>query len=128
MLTKIMQCGSVAGLLLASMSWHSETNYQLLLELAVYMSAVVMVQHAVRAQQYGWASGLAGLVLLLNPVVPVFTPAGNLLFFVFLLALLPVVIGFTALSGAAITLYPNLITDLHPRGESIRPTSDWLGL
>jgi hypothetical protein len=128
MLTKIIQFGSVAGLLLASMSWHSGTNYQLLLELVVYMSAIVMVQQAVRVQQYSWAAGLAGLVVLLNPVVPVFTPAGNLLFFLFLLALLPVVIGFTALSGAAITLYPNLITDLHPRGESIRPTSDWLGL
>jgi cytochrome bd-type quinol oxidase subunit 2 len=71
MLTRIVLCGSIAGLLLASMSWHSGANYQFLLELIVFMSA---------------------------------------------------------LTGAAITLYPNLITDLHPRGETISPTSEWPGL
>ena len=128
MLTKIVKIGSVAGLLLGSMSWHSGTNYQLLLDLAVYMSAIVMVQQAVRAQEYIWAAGLAGTALLLNPVVPAFTPAGNLLFFLFVLALLPFVISFAAWRDAIITLYPNLITDLHPRGEAIRPTSEWAGL
>jgi hypothetical protein len=129
MLPKIIQCGSVAGLLLASMSWHSGTNYQLLLDLAVYMSAIVMVQQAVRAREYFWAATLAGMVLLLNPVVPALTPAGNLISFLFLLALLPLVISFAALRDAStITLYPNLITNLNPRGESIRPTSEWAGL
>lgn len=128
MLTKIVKCGSVAGLLLASMSWHSGTNYQLLLDLAVYMIAIIMVQQAVRAREYIWAAGLAGLMLLLNPAVPIFTPAGNLIFFLFLLALAPFVISFAALKDATITLYPNLVTDLNPRGESIRPTSEWAGL
>jgi hypothetical protein len=116
MLTKTMKCGFVAGLLLASMSWHSETNYQLLLDVVVYMSAIVMVQQAVRAQEYLWAAILAGMVLLLNPVMPVFTPAGNLIVFFFLLALSPLVIGFAALIDATITLYPNVITEPYVQG------------
>ena len=116
MLTKTMKCGLIAGLLLASMSWHSETNYQLLLNAAVYMSAIVMVQQAVRGQEYLWAAVLAGIVLLLNPVVPVFTPAGNLIVFLVLLALSPFVLGFAALIDATITLYPNVITEPYPQG------------
>jgi len=120
MLTKIMKYGFVAGLLLASMSWRSGTNYQLLLDLAVYMSAIVMVQQAVRAQEYFWAAGLAGMVLVLNPVLMAFTPAVNLMLLALLVGLSPIVIAFAAMRDAAITLYPNLITDLNPRGESIR--------
>jgi hypothetical protein len=100
MLTKTIKCAFVAGLLLASMSWHSETNYQLLLDVVVYMSAIVMVQQAVRGQEYLWAAVLAAMVLLLNPVVPVFTPAGNLISFLFLLIFSPLVIGFAALVDA----------------------------
>jgi len=111
MLKKTMKCVSIAGLLLASMSWSSKTSYQLLLDVAVYMSAVVMLQQAVRAQEYIWAAVLAGMVLLLNPVVPVFTPAGDLAFFLFLLVLSPLVIAFAALIDAKITLYPNVITE-----------------
>jgi hypothetical protein len=128
MLTKIMKYGSVAGLLLASMSWRSGTNYQLLLDLAVYMTAIVMVQQAVRAQEYFWAAGLAGMVLVLNPVLMTFTPAGNLMLLALLVGLSPIVIAFAAMRDAAITLYPNLITDLNPRGESIRPANQWTGL
>jgi len=128
MLTKIMKYGFVAGLLLASMSWRSGTNYQLLLDLAVYMSAIVMVQQAVRAQEYFWAAGLAGIVLVLNPVLMAFTPAVNLMLLALLVGLSPIVIAFAAMRDAAITLYPNLITDLNPRGESIRPANQWTGL
>jgi hypothetical protein len=128
MLTKIIKYGSIAGLLLASMSWRSGTNYQLLLELAVYMSAIVMVQQAVRAQEYFWAAGLAGMVLILNPVLLAFTPAGNLMLLLLLVGLFPLVMAFAAMRDATITLYPNLITDLNPRGESIRPANKWTGL
>ncbi len=111
MLTNTMKCGSVAGLLLASMSWNSGTNYQLVLDVAVCMAAIVMIQQAVRAHEYLWATALAGTVLVLNPVVPAFTPAGNLMLFLFFLALSPLMIGLAALVDATATLYPNLITE-----------------
>ena len=50
-------------------------------------------------------------MLFLNPVIPVFTPAGNLIMFLFLVALLPLAMGFAALIDATITFYPNLITE-----------------
>jgi hypothetical protein len=68
------------------------------------------------------------MALLLNPMVPVFTPAGNLMLLLFLVGLSPLVMIFAALMDATVTLYPNLITDLNPRGESLRPTNDWDGI
>jgi len=111
MFTKTVKCGLIVGLLLASMCWHSGTSYQLLLDLVVCLSALVMVQQAVRAHEYFWGSTVAGIVLFLNPVIPVFTPAGNLIMFLFLVALLPLAMGFAALIDATITFYPNLITE-----------------
>ena len=116
MFTKTVKCGLIVGLLLASMSWHSGTSYQLLLDLVVCLSALVMVQQAVRAHGYFWGSTVAGIVLFLNPVIPVFTPAGNLIMFLFLVALLPLAMGFAALIDATITFYPNLITEPYSHG------------
>jgi hypothetical protein len=126
MLMKLMKWGSVAGLLLAAMSWHAEGSYALGLDLVVCVGAIVVIKQAVRGQEYFWASGFVGLALLLNPIVPILSPAGNLMLLLLLVCMSPLVIAFGALMDATITLYPNLITDLHPRGESIRPASDQL--
>jgi hypothetical protein len=125
MLTKIVKYGSVAGLLLASMSWHSGTNYQIVLDLFVYMGAIVMVQQAVRAQEYAWAASLTGIMLLLNPIVPAFTPAGNLMLLLFLVGLSPFLITFAALMDATVTLHPNVIIEPPPQRTLPIPTSAW---
>ena len=125
MLMKLMKWGSVAGLLVAATSWHGGGNYRLLLDWVVSVGAIVVVRQAVRAKQYVWAFGFVGMAVLLNPIVPLFTPAGNLMLLLFLIGLSPIVIAFAALMDATVTLYPNLITDLNPRGESIRPASEW---
>jgi hypothetical protein len=127
LLMQTMKWGSVAGLLVAAMSWHAGPNYRLLLDLVVSVGAIVVVKHAVRAKQYVWASGFVGMALLLNPFVPVFTPAGNLMLLLFLLGLTPLVLIFAALMDATVTLYPNLITDLHPRGEPLIPAYELAG-
>jgi hypothetical protein len=116
------------GLLVAAMSWHAGPNYRLLLDLVVSVGAIVVVKQAVRAKQYVWASGFVGMALLLNPFVPVFTPAGNLMLLLFLVGLTPLVMIFAALMDATVTLYPNLITDLHPRGEPQIPTYELAGI
>lgn len=128
MLVKMIKGGALASLLLASMSWHSGTNYQILLDLVVYTSAIVMVQQAVRAGEYSWAGGLTGMVLLLNPVLPAFTPAGNLMLLLFLVGLSPFVITFGALIDANIALYPNLITEPKPQDRLLTPASAWAGI
>src|SRR5690349_9513363 len=110
LLVQTMTWGSVVSLLLVAMSWHAGGNYRLLLALAVSAGAIVVVKQAIRAKQYLWASGFVGMALLLNPIVPVFTPAGNMMLLLFLVGLSPIVITFAALIDATITLYPNVIT------------------
>jgi hypothetical protein len=127
MLAQTMKWGTVVGLLVAAMSWHAGGNYRLLLDLVVSVGAIMVVKQAIRAKQYVWASGFVGMALLLNPIVPVFTPAGNLMLLLFLVGLTPLVIIFAALIDATVTLYPNLITDLHPRGEPLLPTYELAG-
>jgi hypothetical protein len=74
LLVKTMQWGAVVGLLLAAISWNAGPNYRLLLDLVVSVGAIVVVRQAARAKQYIWACGFVGMALLLNPIVPVFTP------------------------------------------------------
>ncbi len=121
LLVQTMKWGSILGLLLAAISWNAGPNYRLLLDLVVLIGANV----AVRAKQYLWASGFVGMALLLNPMVPVFTPAGNLMLLLFLVGLSPIVMTFAALIDATITLYPNVITDSYSQGEVPIPTSEW---
>jgi hypothetical protein len=124
MLIKILAWGSVMGLLLAALSWHAEGSYALLLDLMVCVGAIVVLKQAVRAHEYLWASVFVGMALLLNPVVPVFAPAVNLMLLLLLVGFSPLVIAFGVMMDASVTLYPNLITDLHPRGESVRPPNE----
>ena len=120
-----MKWGAIVGLLLAAISWNAGPNYRLLLDLAVSVGAIVVVRQAVRAKQHLWASGFVGMVLLLNPIVPVFTPAGNLMLLLFLVGLSPIVMTFAALIDATITLYPNVITEAYAKDELRVPTSEW---
>jgi len=125
MLVKTMKWGAIVGLLLAAISWNAGANYRLLLDLVVAVGAIVVLRQAVRAKQYFWASGFVGMALLLNPIVPVFTPAGNLMLLLFLLGLSPIVMTFAALIDATITLYPNVITDSYSQDKLLVPTSEW---
>jgi hypothetical protein len=58
-----------------------------------------------------WACGFVGMAVLLNPIAPVFTPAGDLMLLLFL--------------GAGVMLYPNMITEPYLQGELLVPTSEW---
>ena len=78
-----------------------------------------------RAKQYLWACGFVGMALLLNPIVPVFTAAGNLILLLFLAGLAPIVITFDALMDATVTLYPNLITEPYLQDQAPLPASEW---
>ena len=65
------------------------------------------------------------MALLLNPMVPVFTPAGNLMLLLFLVGLSPIVMTFAALIDATITLYPNVITGPYSQDDLRIPTNEW---
>jgi len=126
LLAKTMKWGLIMGLLLAAISWNAGANFRLLLDLVVLVGAIMVVRHASLAKQYFWASGFVGMALLLNPVVPVLTPAGNLMLLLFLVALSPIVVTFAALFDARITLHPTPITDSYVQVEALRPTTrEW---
>ncbi|HXI42714.1 MAG TPA: hypothetical protein VNH83_22220 [Bryobacteraceae bacterium] len=125
MLAKTMKWGLIAGLLLAAISWNAGANFRLLLDMVVLVGAIMVVRQASLAKQYFWAAGFVGAALLLNPVVPVLTPAGNLMLLLFLVALSPIVVTFAALLDARITLHPTPITDSYVQGEALRPTREW---
>jgi hypothetical protein len=57
------------------------------------------------------ACGIAGIAVLLDPIAPVFTPAGDLMLLLFLVGVAPIVITFAALIDSHVTLYPNMITE-----------------
>ncbi len=91
LLGKAMKWGAAVGLLLAAMSWRAGPNIWLLLNLAV-----------AGARQYLWAPAFGGMVLLLNPVAPVFTPAGNFLLLLFLAGVSPILITCAAWRDASV--------------------------
>ncbi len=70
MLTKIMKWVSIAALLLALL-WRSSANYELVLELVVFASALLVVLQACRAGKYLWGAGFLAIAVLFNPIVPV---------------------------------------------------------
>lgn len=70
MFTKIMKWVSIAVLLAAVLRLPS-TNYQILLEMVVCVSGLLVVTQAVLRGKYFWAAGFVAIVALFNPVVPV---------------------------------------------------------
>jgi hypothetical protein len=70
MLTKIMKWVSIAALLLAAL-WRSSASYQVLLQVVVCVTALLVVTQAIRTRKYLWVPGFVAIAVLFNPVVPV---------------------------------------------------------
>ena len=85
----------------------------------------VVVKQVLRAKQCLWACGFAGMAVLLNPVAPIFTPAGNLMLLLFLVGIAPIVRTLAAMIDASFTLYPNVITEPYLQSELLIPTPEW---
>jgi len=61
---------SISGLLLAAF-WRSSASYQLVLEFAVCISAIMLVLQAAGDRKYLWVAGFAVIALFFNPIQPV---------------------------------------------------------
>jgi hypothetical protein len=68
---------SIAGLLAAAGLWSRLTVFDVVVRFIVSAGASVVVLQAFHARQYGVAALFGALVLLYNPVVPVFTFSGD---------------------------------------------------
>ena len=78
MLTKIMKWVSIAVLLLAVLRLPT-ASYQILLEVVVCFTALLVIRQAARSGKYFWAAGFVAIAVLFNPIVPVVLPRQILL-------------------------------------------------
>jgi len=118
MLSTIMKWVSIAGLLLAAMSWRSVANYPLLLEFVVCLGATVVVMQAARAEKYFWAAGFLGIAVVFNPIVPVLRMSGQLGPLLVLACIVPFAVSLAALKTQPLLSIPS-ITGRTPGSESL---------
>jgi hypothetical protein len=116
--TQITKWFSIAALLLALLFWGSAMTYQLELNLVVCFAGIIVLIQALQARKYPWAAGFLAIVLLFNPVVPVFRFAGGV-------GLSIVILSICLFATALIALKPHTvmsmasITDRNPRSQSL---------
>lgn len=70
MFAKIMKWVSLAALLASGALWSAGTSQVLLLNIIVFMGAVVVLQQAVTERAYVWAAGFGAIALVFNPAAP----------------------------------------------------------
>jgi Family of unknown function (DUF6804) len=116
MFTKIMKWVSVAVLLLAAFL-SSSADLQLILQLVVCVSGLLVVTQAVRTGKYFWAAGFAVIAVLFNPVVPV-ELSTRLFFWLDLACLGAFLVSLAALKTRPIPSIPS-ITGRRTRVESL---------
>ncbi len=116
MFTKIMKWVSTAVLLLAVLRLPT-ASYQVLLEVVVCVSALLVVTQAVRAGKYFWAAGFVAMAVLFNPVVPL-ALSRNTFLWVDLVCIATFIVSLGVLKGQRILSIPS-ITNRTPGSESL---------
>ena len=108
MLTSIMKWTATAAALLALMSWRLPPHYELLLDFVFCLVVGIVAIRAIQMADYVWAAGFVTIALMLNPAVPFFGPAGNLVALMALVFVAPLVIASAALSGQPALCRPSI--------------------
>lgn len=116
MLTKIMKWASIAALL-AAILWRPSAGYELLVQFAVCVGAILVIGQSYRVDKFRWGIVFIVVAVLFNPVAP---PAMSRSAFLWLAAVCLAL--FTA-SLFALKTQPRLsiasITDRTPGSESL---------
>ena len=105
MLTSIVKWAATAAVLLAVMSWRLPPHYELLVDFVFCLVVAIVATRAIRATEYIWAGGFLTIALMLNPAVPFFEPAGNLVALMALIFVAPL-----AIASAALSVQPAVCT------------------
>jgi hypothetical protein len=71
-ITKIIKWVSLPALLISSMCSRSAGSYELLLDFAICLGAIVFVQGAVRSREYFWAVGFVTVAVVFSPLLLLF--------------------------------------------------------
>ncbi len=75
--TKVLMWGSIVALLAIAWLWSQLASYDTLIRFVVAAAAIGMMFDAFNKRQYALVAVFAALVLLYNPVAPVFSFSGN---------------------------------------------------
>jgi hypothetical protein len=67
-LVRIVKWVSIPALLIASLFACCTATYEPLVDLMIWLGAIVFIQRAVRARNYFWASGFAAIALVFTPL------------------------------------------------------------
>ena len=118
MFATIMKVASIVALLLATASWRSDVNHQPLLELTVFMGAIVVGQQALGAKHYLWTAAFAAIAVLFNPVAPIPKPTNDLFLLMIFVCLAPFAISLAALRAVPLPSIPS-ITGRCPGSQSL---------
>ena len=69
MLAKIMKFACIAALVLTLSFWRIASNYQLALNMLLFVGSLAVFAQAVRAREHAWAGGFLLAALVFNPVL-----------------------------------------------------------
>src|SRR6476620_2329502 len=106
--TQVMKWASIVALLVALLFWPFTANYQLELSLVVTAGAAVVLIQAYQAKNYGLALGFVCIVVLFNPVMPIFHLSGVLSLYFVLLAITPFAMSLIALHPKKLLSIPSI--------------------
>jgi hypothetical protein len=67
---------SIAALLLTLLFWRSAATYRMEINLVICFAGALVLMQAFQAQKYRWATGFLLIVLIFNPLIPLFQLAG----------------------------------------------------
>lgn len=121
MLTRIMKWVTMVALLTAAALWSSAVNSQLpqfLLGCVVCLGAMIVILQARQVKKYIWAGGFAMIVLLFNPLVPIFPFHEAWGRWLALLAIVPFAVSLAALKTQPLMSMVS-ITGRNPGSESL---------
>lgn len=107
MFTKIMKWVSAAFLLLAVFGRFS-ANFELVLEMVVCVTGILVVTQAARKGKYWWATSFLIITVLFNPVVPVELP-GRFYFLLDLACLVAFLASLRALKTRPVLSIPSIV-------------------
>ncbi len=116
MFTKIMKWLSIMALLLAFI-WRPSMSYQVILEILVCVSALMVGAQAWRDGKYLWAAGFVAIAALFNPVLPV-AISRNAFLWLDAVCMVTFLISLVALKRHPILSIPS-ITNRTPGSESL---------
>jgi len=69
MVAKIIKYASLPALLIAAIFSCLAARYELLLDVAICLGALIAVQRAVRVREYFWAAGFVAIAVIFSPLL-----------------------------------------------------------